>query len=549
MNLTAFFRIEQNTRRLAEVLGVLTRYGLADWFGRLEYGWLQRRLVSGRGEALGKLHRNARIRLALTDLGVTAIKFGQMLSTRADLVGPALASELAQLRSHTPPDAPDIVRATIQAELGKPVEELFASFDDQPLASASIGQVHRARLQTGEAVVVKVQHAGIAEKMTNDLDLMTGLAMLIQNNVEAARAYQPVALLREFRRILLDEMDFACERRNLEQFARHFADDPGVHFPAVYPALCTRRVLTMEQLVGPSAEDAAALAAAGADLAEFARRGAGMYLRMIFRDGFYHADPHPGNLMLLPGGVLGVLDCGMVGRVDARLRRELEGLILGVIHGDADDVTAAVVRLGSVPQDLDQDTLRCELGVFLADYSSRSLQDLDLSRAVNELTDIVHRYHITLPPSCSLLLKTLVMLEGTGRGFSPQFSLAELVRPYGASLVWQRFSPGRIADRVARACRDWDRLAEALPRDLSEILQRLRASSFEIHQRMPRVEAALDRLALAVVCAGLFVAAALLSGRAAPPTLAGVSLPGVGLFLSAGAVSFRLYRSLGQSGK
>jgi ubiquinone biosynthesis protein len=547
MHLPALFRIEQNTRRVAEVLGVLARYGLADWLGSLRSQWLQGHLLSSGGEALTKLPREARIRLALTDLGTTYIKFGQMLSTRPDLIGPALAAELAQLRSNTPPDRPAVVRATVEAELGRPIDQLFSAFEDQPLASASIGQVHRARLLSGEAVVVKVQHAGIADKIAGDLDIMAGLADLLQNRVEAVRAYQPVAMVREFRRTLLDELDFSSERRHIEQFTRNFANEPGVHFPAVYPELCSRRVLTMEMLLGISAEDSGAMASAGSDLADFARRGTDLFLQMIFRDGFYHADPHPGNLMLLPGGVIGVLDCGMVGHVHDHLRRDLEDLILGVIHADTEEVASVVSRLGSVPADLDQEGLRSELGVLVADYGSRSLRDLDLGRALNEMADLIRRYRITLPASCSLLIKTLMMLEGTGRQLSPDFSLAELVRPYGARLLWQRFSLRRLGERLERAYRDWDRLLDQLPRDAAEILQRLRNNSFEVQHRHPRVEAALERLALGILSAGLFVASAELLSRSAAPTVAGVSLLGTMACLAATALAIKVVRLFGRS--
>jgi ubiquinone biosynthesis protein len=547
MRFPGLFRLEQNTRRFAAVMGVLTRYGLADLLGKRKVRWLQGRLVSSRGEALGNLPREVRVRLALTDLGTTFIKFGQMLSTRADLVGPALAAELGQLRSNTPPDPPEVVRATILAELGKPVEQLFAQFEDQPLASASIGQVHRARLPTGEAVVIKVQHAGIVEQVANDLDIMAGLAELAQNHVAAVKPYQPVGLVREFRRTLLTELDFASERRHQEQFIHNFAGDPSVHFPAVYPALCSRRVLTMELLTGISAEDVDGLESAGVDLEEFARRGANLYLQMIFRDGFYHADPHPGNLMLLPGGVIGVFDCGMVGRIDGRLRQDLEDLILAVIHSDAEELVGVVSRLGAVPADLDREMFRAELGSFVAEYGSRSLRDLDLSRALNEMFDIIRRYRITLPPSCSLLLKTLIMLEGTGRLFSPNFSLAELIRPYGARMVRRRFSVRRLLGRLDRTYRDWDRLIEALPRDLTELLQRLRSNSFETYHRLPRTDSAVNRVALGILSAGLFVASAQLLSHRVEPTLLGISLLGAGGFLAATGLAIKLLRSIGRS--
>jgi ubiquinone biosynthesis protein len=305
-------------------VSILSRYGLADWLAGLNYDWLQGRLVSCDGERLGKLTHEARIRLALTELGTTFIKIGQILSTRADLVGPDLAEELGQLRSNTPPDPPQTVRDTILSELGKPVDQLFVDFDEHPSASASIGQVHRARLAAGQAVVIKVQHAGIEQKILEDLDITAGLAELLQKHVPRLRPYQPVATVREFRWILLNELNFGLERRNLEELAKNFADNPSVHFPIVYPDLCSRRVLTMEMLQGLSAENIEGLRQAKVDLDELARRGANMYLEMIFRDGFYHADPHPGNLMVLPGGVIGILDCGMVGRIDDRPGRNRE---------------------------------------------------------------------------------------------------------------------------------------------------------------------------------------------------------------------------------
>jgi ubiquinone biosynthesis protein len=547
MHVPDIFRIEQNARRLTEVLGVLGRYGLADWLGGRKVGWLRRRLRSSGGEVLGDVPREARVRLALTELGSTYIKFGQMLSTRGDLVGPALAQELAQLRSNTPPDPAEAVRATIEAELGKSLDDVFRTFEEQPLASASIGQVHRAELRDGRAVVVKVQHAGIAAKVANDLDIMAGLADLVHNHVPALRGYQPVAAVREFRRTLLNELDFSTERRNLEEFERNFSDDPTVHFPKVYPELCTKRVLTMERLVGVSAEDVEGLRQAGVDLDAFARRGADLFLQMIFRDGFYHADPHAGNLMALPGGVLGVLDCGMVGRVNDYLRQDLENFILGVIRTDVEEVTDAVTRMGSVPPDLDHEALRSDLASFIGEYGSRPLRDLEVGRALTEATDIIRRYRITLPPACSLLLKTLVMLEGTGRQFTSRFSLAELLRPYATQLLRRRLSPRNVLRRFQRTFRDWDRLVETFPRDLAEILQRLRNGTLEIRHEQRRFEPAVNALAMAILSGALFVSSALMLGQQAPPTLLGVSIPAVLGTLLAGVLAIMFLRMLGRS--
>src|SRR5262245_3984511 len=467
-----FSQINRNTKRVGEIVAILGRYGLADWLSGLNYDWLQGRLVSFDGERLGKLTQEARIRLAITELGTTFIKLGQMLSTRADLIGPELAAELGQLRSHTPPDPVEKIKETIKTELCRPVEELFAEFDETPLASASIGQVHPAKLKSGEKVVVKVQHDGIETKILGDLDIMGMLADLAQKHVSYVRAYQRTSTLREFRLTLLNELDFSSERRNLEEFAENFAKSPHVHFPKVYPDLCSRRVLTMEMLVGVSGEDVPGMKASGFDLGEFAVRGANMYLDMIFRDGFYHADPHPGNLMMLPGGVVGVLDCGMIGRLDDTMRGEVESLLISIISKDAVELTDSVMRLGSVPPDLDRDALRTEISNFVSEYGSRSLRDFNLSAALKQMTDIIRRYHILLPSTLAMMLKMLVMLEGTSRTLNPNFNLAELIEPYQVKVITNRFSLDRVLRKIYRAYRDWDRLIDILPRDGTEVLRR-----------------------------------------------------------------------------
>jgi ubiquinone biosynthesis protein len=542
-----FSRFDRNAKRVGEILAILGRYGLADWLSGLNYDWIHGRLVSFDGERLGKLTQEARIRLALTELGTTFIKLGQMLSTRADLVGPDLAAELSQLRSHTPPDAPEIIKESIRVELGKSVDDLFAEFNDQPLASASIGQVHQAKLLTGEQVVVKVQRAGIENKILGDLDIMGVLADLAQKHVSYLRAYQPASTLREFRRTLLNELDFSSEKRNLEEFAENFVKDKHVHFPLVYADLCSRRVLTMQTLVGVSGEDVPGMHGAGFDLNQFAQRGATMYLDMIFRDGFYHADPHPGNLMMLPGGVVGVLDCGMVGRLDETMREEVEALLMSLISKDAVELTDSVMRLGSVPADLDREALRSEISNFVSEHGSRSLRDFNLSAALKQMTDIVRRYHILLPSTLALMLKTLVMLEGTSRQLSPNFNLAALIEPYQVKVLKHRLSLDRVLRKIYRMYRDWDRLIDMLPRDLAEILRRVRNGTFELRHEHRRLESTVNRLVLGILSASFFIGSSMLYSSKAEPAFGDVSLIGSLGFILSLLFAWRLIRTINKA--
>lgn len=542
MLLESISKIERSAWRLQEIISVLAKYGLADWLGGLKYEWLQSRLVSVDGVRLNTLTQEARIRLVLTELGTTFVKLGQILSTRPDLLPEPLVTELSQLQANTPPDSSEAIRQTIQAEFGQSPEQLFAEFDFTPIASASIGQVHRARLKSGQSVAVKIQHAEIEDRIQRDLHIMAGLAELLEKHVAEFRAYKPSALVRRFRRTLMQEMDFAVERRNLEAFANRFADDETVHFPAVYSEFSSRRVLTMELIDGIPGTDHARLAASGCDLNEFARRAANMYVKMIFHDGLYHADPHPGNYMVMREGVVGVLDCGMIGRLDETLREDFEALILCFVDQDARELSNLVVRLGSAPSNLDFDALRAEVSEFVSDYGNQPLSEFDLSGALMEMTSLIRRYHIALPTEAALLLRTLVILEGSARQLSPQFSLIRVIQSYYERAGASRFMPQRFLRKVRRSYRDWDRLLVSLPSDLADLLRRFRNGSLEIHHEHRRLETTINHLVVGILVAALFLGSANLLSNHLPPLVLGVSVLGMLGILTAVFLGIRLLR-------
>ncbi len=548
MKFAALARLERNAHRVGEIIAVLAKYGLADWFKGWHIAWIQDRIQTFDGQHIPDLKLEERVRLAFIELGTTFIKLGQVLSTRPDLVGPEMARELSHLQTAAPADPPETIRATIETELGQAPKALFAEFDETPLASASIAQVHRARLHSGEEVVVKVKRAGIADRVLSDLDILRGMAELAEKHAPQVRPYQPSAVVRQFRRTLLRELDFTFERRNLEEFAANFAEDPTVHFPRAHPAFSSRRVLTMERLTGILGTDSAALAASGADLNEFARRGATMYLQMIFRDAFYHADPHPGNLMLLPGGVVGVLDCGMIGRLDEELAEAIEDMLMAVVNPTSTDLAEVLLRLGSAPPGTPRDQLRADVTDFVADYTGQSIQDMDLSGALNNLLEIIRRYNITLPPPLSMLLRTLVELEGTAQQLSPSFSLAEVIRPFYTTMLRHRFSPRRILGRLQHAYRDWERLVEALPRDFGDVLKRVRDGTFSVHLDHRHLDPVINRLVLGVMTSALIVGSSLLWSMKAPPVLWDVSVFGGAGYLVAVYLGWRLLRAIKKSG-
>ncbi len=544
MLLKTLARFQENEARLRQILLVLGKYGLADWLGTSRASWLRQWLVTPNGQRLDQFGWEERIRLALLELGTTFVKLGQMLSTRPDLVGNALAAELSKLQSGTPAEPIEVVRRTIEAELGKPPEELFEEFSPEAMASASIGQVHRARLRGGQVVVVKVQHDGIEAIVHRDLDLILGLAKLAQKRVAALRNYRPVNTVQEFRRTLLRELDLTAERRNLEEFARRFAGDAGVHFPRVYPELSGRRVLTMELLEGVLGCDVGK-AASEVDRAAFARRAGTMYLNMIFRDGFFHADPHPGNYVILPGGVVGVLDCGMVGRLDEGLREDLEAALLAVTENDVEELAEQVIRLGTPPPDLDRQALCADLAALIAEYASRPIKELQLGSALGEVIDIIARYHILLPPNASLLLRTLMVLDGSARQLDPAFSLMELIVDYQARSGGRLVRPGRWWRNARRAARGYDRLVRLVPDDLADILHRFRAGTLELKHEHRQLQASIHRLVEGLLTAALLLSSALLLSRSdgAEPGLLRPAL-GFACLVLAAYLGIRLRRSI-----
>lgn len=543
----ALGRLQRNARRVGEVAAVLAKHGLAEGLQWLHVDWVQDRLRGTDGQRLQGQSLEARIRLAFTELGTTFIKLGQVLSTRPDLVGAALADELAQLQAHTQPDPPEVAGRILQEELGRPTAELFARLDESACASASIAQVHRARLRTGEEVAVKVMRKGVREQAHADLEILMAIARLAERHAEFLRPYQPLRLAQQFRRTLLRELDFEHERRNLERLAEAFAADETVTFPRVHRSLCTSRVLVMEYLEGIPATDTAAMRASGADLAEFARRGASLWLAMIFRDGFYHADPHPGNLLLMPDGSVGVLDCGMVGRIDDTMRADVEAMLVAAVERDAEELADVVMRIGAAPLGTDRQALRADLGRFLDDYVHQSLRDIDVGAALGDMLDIVRQHHVVLPAQLALLLRTCIVLEGTSRSLDRDFSFAELAQPFYLQGMRSRLDPRMLLRRVRRTSRDWERLFATMPRDLRLVLDRCREGTFRIQFEHRNLDAPANRLTLGILVAALVISGAALWTNAAPPLLGRFSIPGLLSYALAAHLALRLWRSTRRS--
>lgn len=547
MKISSIPQLYRNVNRWREILGVLSKYGLANWIDRLGPEFAKDLLKAPGGQAIARHSWETRVRLALSELGPTFIKLGQVLSTRPDLVGAELATELEHLQTDVQADPPEMAKALVEKELGAPVSQLFAAFEDRPMASASIGQVHRAELPSGEPVVVKIQRAGIERKVAVDLDILAGLALLAERLPEF-RNYRPRATVAEFQRTMHGELDFRREMRHMEQFARDFCGNPTIRIPQAYPALTTARVLTMERIEGVSLCDAEQVRAGHFDAKELARRGADIYLQMIFCNGFYHADPHPGNIVLLPGNVFGLLDYGMVGRMTERLQEEFVEMLVAVTNRDAEHLTSVITRIGTTPPDLDRGALGLDVADFVAHYGSMELEHFDLSGALGEMTEIIRRYQIMLPARVAMLIKVLITLEGTAKLLSPTFSLLEVMKPYQKKLMLRQLSPGRQLRKFRRFYSELEHLVEVLPRGIVDILQQVETGKFDVHLDHRGLEPSVNRLVLGMLASALFVGSTLMLAHRIPPMIGSLSVPGtIGCVFSV-ALGWRLWWAISRSG-
>ena len=481
--------------RERQVAEVLVRYGLtyvAKVVG-LE------RLVSLADGVVGRAPANSHtppenLRLALEELGPTFIKLGQLLSTRADLLPPEYRAELAKLLDTAPSVPSDVVEEIIERELHAPADAAFATFDAVPLACASVGQAHTATLHDGTYVVVKVRRPNVVEDMERDFEIVQNLAARASRRSRTAARYDVVGLTDELVHTLRAQLDYLQEMGNAERFAANFADDPRVQIPRVFPDLTTSRVITLERIRGMKITDLTALDEAGLDHHALAERTALIVAKMIFDDGFFHADPHPGNFFIEPTGSVGIVDFGMVGTLDDRLREQLGHLLTGFVRRDPGRLADALLALGTSTEAVDRARLHEDLGSLLARYFGRSIGDVSLRSAIGEILEINRRHRLRVPRDLSLLFTVLIIAEGIVAELDPQFHFAEALAPYARRQLLSGLTLAGLIPRLEEFGVDLAELAADLPRRLNRISEAIETGGLEIHVRTDDMDALLGRI-------------------------------------------------------
>ena len=531
--------------RLNVIAGVLIRHGFGDAVRRLGLADTLARaghvLHWDRADDLARLDPPAQVRRALEELGPAFVKLGQIMAGRADLFGPEWIAEFAKLHSRVPALPFEVLRPQLREDLGGEPEDLFARFDLEPLAAASIAQVHRAQLKDGTEVVVKIRRPGIVEVIEADLRLLERAAGVAEQDWPALKPYRPRQLVREFARSLRRELDLAAECRHAERIAHNLASLPDVVIPRVHWAHTGERVNVQDFIDGTPGEDLVRIDREGFDRKLLAQRGARAVLKMIVEDGFFHADPHPGNVFYLPGNRLAFIDFGMVGRLSARRREELLQLLLGLVQKQPQAVADVLLEwTGDQPHAVQLPQLEDEIEAFVDQHHGTPMAQLKLGEMLAEVTAVLREHRLALPADLALLIKAFISLEGMGGQLDPGFHMTTEAMPLLRGVVRARYQPQALARQGWQVLRRTLEVAGQLPHDLSRLLRRARHGQIQVgieiaHIRRvgDQIDRAANRLSLALVIAALIIGSSIVMTVGGGPTLLG--LPAFGLLGYVGA--------------
>jgi ubiquinone biosynthesis protein len=553
-------RTYRHLNRYRQILGILFKYGFGDLVETLkieQYIEIGLQMISRkRRERLEKLTRAERTRMALEELGPTYIKLGQVLSTRPDLVSLEFVKEFEKLQDQVPPFDFESARETIESELKQPIAAIFESIDPHPLATASIGQVHRARLHNGDDVAVKVQRPDIEKTVEIDLEIMLHLATLAERHIEELAFHRPVKIVEEFARTIEKEMDYTLEASSMERVAHQFIANPAVYVPKVYRTHSTRRVLTAEYIDGIKVSDVESLCQADYDCPLITTRGADVVLSQIFTFGFFHADPHPGNIFVLPGNVICLLDFGMMGAVDRATREMFVALIDSVLNRDETRATRVLLRFTEWDEEPNAAQLEKDVADFVGRHLFKPLKEIELSRLLQHLLELATKHRMRIPPDIFLMLKALAQVEGVARMLHPEFDMIQKAAPFIRNVKIARLAPSRLSRDFTQLVEQAYEFLTDFPKDLLEISRSLRQKKMsftlvlkDLDKMLATHDQISNRISFSIIIAALIIGSALIVISNMPPLFYGISLIGLIGFLTAALLGVWLLIAIIKKGR
>ncbi|MFQ5864079.1 MAG: ABC1 kinase family protein [bacterium] len=549
----------RNLRRYRQIVGILIKYGFAEIVDRMNlkvYLQIGKRFLKKEVSTAKRLSAAERIRLALEELGPTFIKLGQVLSTRSFLIPAELVNELTKLQDEVKPLPFEKVKDYIEAQLGESIEAKFADFQETAVASASIAQAHRAQTKDGQEIVVKIQRPDVARIIATDLDILSDLAKLMDKYIPEVRQFDPQGLVRELSQTMKRELDFINEGRNIELFAKNFRDFENVYVPKVYWEYSRDKILATEFIDGIKISEIAELKDAGCDLKFIAQVGGKFILKQIFEDGFFHGDPHPGNLFIKDQNIIVPVDFGMMGRLDNTLMEEISDLLIGTIQKDAELIIRVLINLGSLEDHRDVRALRTDITGFIDRYYGVPLKRINMQAIISDVFDVVTKHQLRTPSNLMLLMKAMGTYEDLATKLDPDFEIISLAKPYVRKLMLRRLDVNKMAYEGIKTLRDLYDFLRVLPRELELLLRRLKRGQFAIDLQdrglqnlMLEIDRSSNRIAFSLIIAALIIGSSLILNQQVGPFFLGYPLFGILGYLFAGILGIWLVIAILRSGR
>ena len=527
MAISGFLKFWQTYRsigRIRHIVNVFLKHGFGQFIEQINlqrFIPLRKKLkVFGRWPDIEKHTVPERLRMAFSELGASFIKLAQILSSRPDLITREYADEFKKLQDRVPPFPAEEARKIIESELAAAIKDIFADFSDVPTAAASIAQVHHATLKTGEKVIVKVQRPDIRESLERDITILRIIARLMVKYIPETKIFNPEGIVDRFSKTVKKELDFAEEARNAQRFRRNFTENPLVCIPIVYTDLLTDKVIVMERFEGVRIDDIKGIESFGIDRRELAKRGVDAYFKMIFEDGFFHADPHPGNIFVMPDARIGLMDFGIVGWITPEIKESLAGAFLAFIRKDFDSLVDQYMELGFVPEDVDTEAFRREFKADLVEICEPlydiTISEINFAEYIEVITQVAVKHGLKVPSSLLLMNKTMLILDNLGRQLDPGFNFLSAAEPYAARLVKSRISPGRILDKMKSGLSEISELINT-PKQINLILRKamknglgFKVETVGMERLIKDIDRSSNRLAFSIIVAAIIVGSSML---------------------------------------
>jgi len=553
-----FGQTYQHIKRYRQIVNIFIKYGfgyLMDKIGVVNVLPVGKKLYK---DKLGykKLTTPQKVKLMLEELGPTFIKLGQILSIRPDIIPREYIMELEKLQDNVPGFDYEKVKVQIEKELECSIDDVFLSFEKEPFAAASIAQAHRAVLENGQNVVVKVQRPNITGIIKTDLEILSHMAKLIEKHVPESRTYDPVGIVEEFAEAIKTELNFIREGWNIERFNKNFEGDPIIYIPRVYWDLTSQKVITVEYIEGIKVNQVEKISELGLSRKQIAENGARALMKQIFIHGFFHGDPHPGNILIKHDGKIAFIDFGMMGRIDEETKYKMVDLIFGVINKDTGKIVKVLLDIGVVSKTTDVRKLKLDVEDMLEHYYGRSLRQIKFSELINEMLHITSRYKVKLPSNFTMLCKSIITIEGIGRELDPDFNIIKTAKPFVKQLLQERYNLRNLMKVVNETLLELKKVSKTIPELVKEAYQKIKQDNIKIDFEYKGIEKAVfelnkmvNRLVFSMIVSSIIIGSSLIIQAKFGPYMYDVPLLGVFGFLAAGLLGIGLVISIWRSGK